>query len=318
MSLAFLVWVVTDKSMLHQKAIGITQRGIFMIDLKLLVQNAVQFGHLTWRWCPKMKPYIWGEKNGVHLIDVSKTAHKLEQAAQFLEKIAASGKPILWVGTKKAAQDVVKKVAQEVNNPYVTHRWIGGTITNFPQVKKSRTKLLHYKDIIAKADQEQQIYTKKEYGMFQKIVDRLEKNVGSITTLTWPIGVLVVVDINKEHVAIKEARSAGVPVVALVDTNADPSTVDYPIPANDDVPRSINVILEYLAQAVARGNAVAAQRPQEEATAEQMIDQLIEQALGSDEEESKRPARKEGAVVKRSVGARQKPGGRRPAPRKAE
>src|SRR5438105_3737105 len=98
--------------MLNQKAIGITQKGIFMIDIKLLVQNAVQFGHLTWRWCPKMKPYIWGEKNGVHLIDVSKTAFKLEQAAQFLESIAAEGKPVLWVGTKKAAQDVIKKAAE--------------------------------------------------------------------------------------------------------------------------------------------------------------------------------------------------------------
>jgi small subunit ribosomal protein S2 len=286
-----------------------------MIDIKLLAQNAVQFGHLTWRWCPKMQPYIWGEKNGVHLIDVSKTAFKLEEAAKFLESVAATGRPILWVGTKKAAQDVVRRIAQETKSPSVTHRWIGGTITNFSQVKKSITKLLHFEDILQKSDQ--QIYTKKEYGMYQKVVDRLLNNVGSIRSLTWPVGALVVVDIIKEHVAIKEARAAGVPVVALVDTNADPSLVDYVIPANDDVSRSINVILSYLAQAVERGKAAMPQRTQEEVAAESMIDQLIEQALIEDESsEEDRPRRKAagaGARKPRIAG-----GVRKPAPRKAE
>lgn len=278
-----------------------------MIDIKKLVQNAVQFGHLTWRWCPKMRPYIWGEKNGVHLIDVSKTAFKLEEAAKFLESLAAAGRPILWVGTKKAAQEAIHQVAAHTKSPSVTHRWIGGTITNFYQVKKSITNLLHLEDALKKNDQPSLI-TKKEYGQMQKDAERLTKNVGSIRNLNWPIGALVVVDINKEDVAIKEARSAGVPIVALVDTNADPSLVNYPIPSNDDVPRAIKVIIEYLGEAVARGKAQAVQTSQQDATAEQMIDQLIEQALVvAEEDEEARPARKPGAGARRPVSRGRQP-----------
>lgn len=289
-----------------------------MIDIRRLVQNAVQFGHLTWRWCPKMKPYIWGEKNGVHLIDVSKTAFKLEEASRFLESLAAAGKPILWVGTKKAAQEAIQTVATNTKSPYVTHRWVGGTITNFYQVKKSITNLLHLEDALKKNDQPSLI-TKKEYGQMQKDAERLTKNVGSIRTLTWPIGALVVVDINKEDVAIKEARSAGVPIVALVDTNCDPSLVTYPIPSNDDVPRAVKVIVEYLGEAVARGKAQAAQVPAQDATAEQMIDQLIEQALIADDEEEARPVRKPGARRPAARGRQQrKPVAAAPAAPKEE
>ena len=226
-----------------------------MKDLKELISAGVQFGHQTWRWCPKMKPYIWGAKNSVHLIDVYKTAHQLEKAAKFLESLAAQGKSVLWVGTKKAAQDIIKQVAEQSKSPYVNHRWVGGTLTNYPQVKKSVTKLLHYEDILAKAGQHN--YTKKELGLIQKMLDRLSKNVGGIRKLTWPVGALVVVDVNREHVAVHEALSANVPVIALVDTNSDPSMIDYVIPANDDAPRSIAILLEYLATAVQQGQKVA-------------------------------------------------------------
>ena len=260
-----------------------------MIDLKLLIKSGVQFGHQTWRWCPKMRPYIWGQKNDVHLIDVSKTAFQLEKAAKFLESVVASGKPVLWVGTKKAAQDVIKNAVKPIKCPYVTHRWIGGTLTNYSQVKKSITKLLHFEDILAKT--EQYSYTKKEYGVFQKIVERLLKNVGGIRTLTWPVGAVVIIDVKKEHVAVKEAISAGIPIVALVDTNSDPSMIDYVIPANDDVPRAISVIVDYLAAAIARGQATSAAKPQEELVTEQSIENLLEQALGIEEDEDK-PARR--------------------------
>lgn len=260
-----------------------------MIDLKKLIENGVAYGHQTWRWCPKMRPYIWGQRNGIHLIDVSKTAFFLDKAAKFLESIASQGKPVLWVGTKKAAQDVVMQAAKKIDSPYVTHRWIGGTITNFDQVKKSRTKLLHLEDVLAKSDQYN--YTKKEFGVFQKTVDRLEKNIGGIRKLTWPIGALVVVDVKKEHVAIKEARAAGVPIVGLVDTNSDPSVIDFVIPANDDLPRSIHVIIEYLAEATQTGKATAQTKQVEEAPAEQMIEQLLEQALGTEDEDENKPRR---------------------------
>lgn len=282
-----------------------------MVDIKALVKNGVHFGHLTWRWCPRMKPYIWGEKNGVHLIDVSKTAYKLEQAAQFVESIAAAGRPVLWVGTKKAAQGPIAQNAGSVGNPYVTHRWIGGTITNFSQVKKSITKLMHLEDVLKKS--QEGAYTKKEYGVIQKNVERLVKNVGSVRNLTWPVGALIVVDINREHVAIKEARAAGVPVVALVDTNADPSLVDYAIPANDDVPRAVNIVLEYLSQAVARGNQVAAQRPQDEiSAADAGVDQMLAQVLAGEEEEAKRAPRSKGAPARKPAPGRSR-APRRPA-----
>lgn len=265
-----------------------------MIDLKKLIEAGVHFGHQTWRWCPKMKPYIWGSKNSIHLIDVSKTAVQMEKAAQALEQIAAEGKPILWVGTKKAAQKPVLDVAQRLQCPYVTHRWIGGTLTNFPQVKKSVTKLLHYEDILSKANEH--FYTKKELGLLQKMAERHRKNVGGITKLTWPIGAVVVVDVKKEHTAVKEAVAAGVPVIGIVDTNSDPSLIQYVIPANDDIVRSINIILGYLADATDRGYAKADRRPQEQDHQEGHLDRLMHDALpGEDEEEkARRPQHRRG------------------------
>ncbi len=227
-----------------------------MIDLKLLIQNGVHFGHQKSKWCPKMQPYIWGFKNNVHLIDVSKTAYQLEKAAKFLKDLASQGKPILWVGTKKSAQDIIKKIATELKAPYVTCRWIGGTFSNYRQVRKSVANLLHFEDVIAKSDQYN--YNKKELNVIQKKIDRLEKSVGGIRNLTWPIGAVVVVDVKKEGVCIKEAATMGIPVVALVDTNSDPSGIDYVIPANDDAPRSVGVLLDYLANAVKSGKEAIA------------------------------------------------------------
>ncbi len=261
-----------------------------MIDLKELIKAGVHFGHQTWRWCPKMRPYIWGAKNGIHLIDVAKTAHQIEKAAKFLEGVAATGRPILWVGTKSAAQKVILDIAAQLKSPAVTHRWIGGTLTNYIQVKKSVTKLLHYEDVLAKADE--YLYTKKELGLFQKMVGRHQKNVGGIRTLTWPVGAIVVVDVKKEFTAIREAASAGVPVVALVDTNSDPSFIDYVIPANDDIPRSIETVLRPLVEAVARGQVTAASRPAEEIAEAMNIDKMIEQALLGEEEGEKQQQRR--------------------------
>lgn len=242
-----------------------------MIDLKQLVKAGVHFGHQTSRWCPKMAPYIWGFKNKAHLIDVSKTAYQIEKAVKFLESVAAEGKPILWIGTKKAAQKVVLDAAIKLDMPYVIHRWIGGTLSNNSQVKKSLTKLLHYEDILAKSEKFPH-YTKKELNVFQKIINRLERSIGGIRNLTWPIGAVVVVDVNKERSAVREAATMGIPIpiVAVVDTNADPSSVDYVIPANDDSPQSIGLIIDHLAQAVQKGKEMAAKAVQEkQAKAEQ-------------------------------------------------
>lgn len=237
-----------------------------MLDYRALVKAGVHFGHQKTRWCPKMAPYIWGYKNNIHLIDVAKTVSQLEKAAKFLESLAAENKTILWVGTKKAAQDIIFQSATNLKQPFVNHRWIGGTLSNNSQVKKSVTKLLHFEDIISKEEKSQR-YTKKELSTYQKVVDRLQKNVGGIRTLAWPVAAVVLVDVNKEHSALKEAASMGIPVIALVDTNSDPSLVNYVIPANDDAPRAIKLLVDYLEGAVRKGQESAAAASEEKKAA---------------------------------------------------
>lgn len=268
-----------------------------MIDLRLLIKSGVHFGHQKSKRNPKMDPYIWGYKNNIHLIDVSKTAFQMEKAAKFLESIVSEGKSILWVGTKKAAQETIRTTAQNLNLPYVVNRWVGGTCTNYRQIRKAVANMLHDKDIVAKADQSP--YTKKELSTIQKRVDRLEKNVGGIVNLAWPIGALVVIDVKKEHVCVKEALSMGIPVVAIVDTNSDPSNVDFVIPANDDAPRSIEVIVNYLAEFVKRGQESVAVKPQE-TTAFEGFEGVFEPVLGleedTDEESEANKKRRSSAV----------------------
>lgn len=226
------------------------------MHLKKLIEAGLHFGHQRCRWSPQMKPYIWGHRNGVHLIDISKTAHGLEQASKFLEAVAAENKQILWVGTKKIAAKEIAAVGQELNMPYVDYRWVGGMLTNYSQVKKSVTKLLHYEDVLGKSEDSN--YTKKELNHFQKVNERLGKNVGGIRKLQWPIGAVVIIDTRKEATALREAAQCGVPVVALVDTNCDPSSVDYVIPGNDDSTKSVGLVLEILAAAAKRGKEQAA------------------------------------------------------------
>ena len=291
-----------------------------------LIKSGIHWGHQKSRRNPKMDPYIWGTKNGVSLIDISKTAHQLERAAKFLESVAAEGKQILWVGTKKPAQDVVFAAATALKMPYVTHRWIGGSLSNYSQVTKSRTKLLHFEDVLAKAEKYPH-YTKKELNVIQKSVDRLNKNVGGIRNLHWPLGAIVLVDILKERSALKEAASMGVPVVALVDTNADPSLVDFVIPGNDDAPKAIKLIVDYLAESARKGAAVAQNKPAdqkiEDAGKEQVDLTFIE--VGNEEEGEKRRVARQvpGAAAPRrksfdddrSRGQRAPAARRAPAPR---
>ncbi len=233
-----------------------------MIDLKKLVEAGVHFGHHSSKWHPKMKPYIWGTRNKVHLINVAKTAFLLDRAEKFLESAAAEGKQILWVGTKKTAQPLVRALADKLEMPYVYHRWIGGTLSNFEQVRKAITRLLHFRDVVAKSSARG---TKKEYSVMLKEIERLEKNIGGISAMHGLPAAIVVVDAKKERAVIKEANNVGIPVVCLVDTNTDPSGVSYLIPANDDSPKSIEVIFEQLALGISRGKAVAAANAQEAA-----------------------------------------------------
>jgi len=267
-----------------------------MIDFNQLIKAGLQFGHQTSRWCPKMEPYIWGKRGGIHLLDVSKIAYSLEKAATFLESVAADGKSILWVGTKKPAKELVVRVAQELNMPYVNHRWVGGTITNFYQVKKAVTKYLHFKDIIAKAAESSETfhYTKKELGLFQKTADRMEKIVGGLKDLKMPLGAVVLIDVRKEETALFEANTAGIPVVALVDTNGDPSGVDYVIPGNDDSPKGIQLVLEYLAARTAKGIAHA----KENAIQPVVLEEAPQEKLFDDGSLEDKPANKAAGAKK--------------------
>jgi small subunit ribosomal protein S2 len=274
-----------------------------MIDFRELVKAGVHFGHKTTKWCPKMAPYIWGHRGGIHLIDVSKTAYALEKAGKFLEEIASQKKPILWIGSKAAAKDIVFEAAKRVDMPFINHRWVGGLITNYSQVKKTITKLLHYEDVLAKSSDFN--YTKKELNLLQKNLDKLNRSVGGIRRLAWPIGALVVIDVNKEETAIREATQLGIPVVAIVDTNSDPSFVDYVIPGNDDSPKSIKILVDYLADAIQRGkDKVGAVKEKEQAApvevatlavAELEIPEIIleedEEEAGVTQEVNKKPKR---------------------------
>lgn len=275
-----------------------------MMDFRQLVKAGVHFGHQSSRWCPRMAPYIWGQKNGVHLIDVSKTAHRLEQAAKFLETTAKEGKGILWIGTKKPAQIAIKEAAETAQMPYVTHRWIGGTLTNHLQVKKSITKFLHLGDVLKRSSDSH--YTKKELNSFQKRVDRLEKNIGGIVKMKWPVGALVVVDVRKEASAVKEAAAMGIPVVALVDTNSDPLLVSHVIPANDDAPKSIKILVDYLAQAIVRGKEAFEQEQKEAHAARLLVEETQKKAAAAKkavaaEEKKKVAAQSKAAPAKKET-----------------
>lgn len=231
-----------------------------MLDLKQMLQAGIHFGHKTSRWSPKMRPYIWGARNKVHLIDISKTAFLLEKAGAFLKDLAANGGSFLFVGTKKPAQNLIKQIASNTQSSYVVHRWIGGTLSNFDQVKKAITRLLHFQDIVKKNDGH---YKKKELVMMNKEIERLEKNVGGILDLEYPPAAVIVVDGKKEQASIKEASRLGIPVVGLIDTNTDPDGVSYVIPGNDDSPKSIEFVLNYLEAAIQEGKKLHEQKKAE-------------------------------------------------------
>lgn len=285
-----------------------------MIDFRQLIDAGLHFGHQKSRWCPKMKPFIWGHRGGIHLIDISKTAHALEKTAAFLESIVARGETILWVGTKKSAKEVVGVVGRDLKMPYVNYRWVGGTITNYHQVKKAVTKLMHYEDILDRAAKsENTVYTKKELGRFQKLSERLERSVGGLKDLRMPIGAVVLLDVKKEQTALLEANGAGIPVVALVDTNADPSGIDFVIPGNDDSTKGIKFVLDYLQAAAKKGLAQKAEVAKQAKHEEEMKAAAKKQdrAASSEEnveENSVKASSKGAAPVKKTVA---------PAPKKS-
>ena len=221
------------------------------VSYQELLEAGVHFGHLRRKWNPNMAPYIFMEKNGIHIIDLYKTATKVEEAANALKQIAKSGKKILFVATKKQAKDTVAELVKRVNMPYVTERWPGGMLTNFVTIRKA-VKKMSLIDRMA-TDGTFDNMSKKERLNVMRERQKLEKNLGSISDLTRLPAALFVVDILKEHIAISEARKLSIPTFAIVDTNSDPNLVDYPIPANDDASKSIGLIVDIMTKAIQEG-----------------------------------------------------------------
>lgn len=221
------------------------------VEVKELLDAGVHFGHLTRKWNPNMAPYIYMERNGIHIINLYKTAAKIDETCAALSKIAASGKKILFVATKKQAKDIVAEKAGAVNQPYITERWPGGMLTNFVTIRKAVKKMASIDRM--KKDGTFNSLSKKERLQVNRLRAKLEKNLGSISDMTRLPGALFVVDIMREHIAIKEAQKLNIPIFAMVDTNSDPREVDYLIPANDDASKSIDKILSIVTSAVEDG-----------------------------------------------------------------
>jgi small subunit ribosomal protein S2 len=216
-----------------------------------LLDAGVHFGHLKRKWNPAMAPYIFMERNGIHIIDLEKTAVKIDEAASAMKQIAKSGKKILFVATKKQAKEIVAERVKQVNMPYVTERWPGGMLTNFPTIRKAVKKMSSIDKMAA--DGTFANLSKREKLQITRQRAKLEKNLGSIADLTRLPSALFVVDVSKEHIAVREAKRLGIPVFAMVDTNSDPSEIEFPIPANDDASKSISLIVNLLCSAVEEG-----------------------------------------------------------------
>lgn len=224
------------------------------IDLKKLLEAGVHFGHKTERWHPKMAQYIHSKRGGSHIIDLTKTAVKLEDAVHFLEDVSSKGKQILYVGTKPQARDIVKKLAEETNMPYVTERWLGGMLTNWNTVGTQIKHLVDLETKMASGDLAAK-YNKLEVQRFQEEIDRLNVLYGGIKNLNARPGAVVVFDIVSDENAVKEAVKLKLPVVGICDTNSDPTTVTYPIPANDDAIKSLQLLADYVKEAVETGQS---------------------------------------------------------------
>ena len=256
-------------------------------NIKEMLDAGVHFGHLTRKWNPNMAPYIFMERNGIHIIDLYKTQAKLDKAGEALAKIAASGRKILYVATKKQAKEIVAASASDVNMPYITERWPGGMLTNFVTIRKAVKKMQGIDKM--KEDGTFLTLSKKERLQVDRQRAKLEKQLGSISDMTRLPGALFIVDINKEHIAVAEAHKLGIPTFAIVDTNSDPQSVDFAIPANDDATKSIDVMVNKVTAHIKQG--LSERKADKEKSANEKIKKAASKKAGQEEaaaaEESK-------------------------------
>jgi len=227
------------------------------IQMKELLEAGVHFGHQTRRWNPKMKPFIFGKRNGIHIVDLQKTLHHFEDAAEFINDLAANGRNVLFVGTKRQAQDAIREEAERCGMFYMNHRWLGGTMTNFRTIRKS---IQRFKEIEATLGNEESHLTKKEVIRLERQRRKMDRAFGGIKDMEDLPDALFVIDTVHEHIAIKEANRLGIPVIAVVDTNSDPEEVDFPIPGNDDAIRAIRLFTSRIADNILEGLNLADER----------------------------------------------------------
>ena len=257
------------------------------IELTQLIESGAHFGHLTRRWNPKMKPYIFMEKNGIHIIDLKKTQELLFSAGEHLSRMVAEGRRVLFVGTKKQAKNVIDAEARRCDANWVSERWLGGMLTNFSTIRKSIKRLTNIEK--QETDGTFDKITKKERLFLTREKDKLKKVLEGVETMSRLPGAMIVVDIKKESIAVKEAKRLNIPVYAIVDTNCDPDPIDYVIPANDDAVKTVELIINYLASAVLEGEAKAKEVKAQEAAENERHKKEQEQEL---REEKKEAARK--------------------------
>lgn len=258
-----------------------------------LLDAGVHFGHLKRKWNPNMAPYIFMERNGIHIIDLHKTMAKLDEAAAAMRQISKSGKRVLFVATKKQAKEIVAERVKKVSMPYVTERWPGGMLTNFATIRKAVRKMTSIDKLMI--DKSWNNISKRERLQITRERAKLEKNLGSISDLNRLPSAIFIVDIIKEHIALAEARKLGIPTFAIVDTNSDPNTVDFPIPANDDAAKSIALIIDVMVQAIEEGMAerkFSSDRGADDDASDEMDEMLDDEVIeehedfGGSEEES--------------------------------
>ena len=255
-----------------------------VVAMKQLLEAGVHFGHQTRRWNPRMAEYIFQARNGIHIIDLQKTSNKLDEAYEFLKEQAEEGKTVLFVGTKKQAQECVKEAAEKSQMYYVNQRWLGGTLTNFKTIRRRIERLQELEAM--ETDGTFDVLPKKEVVLLKKEMDKLNKNLGGIKEMTELPGVMFVVDPKKEHIAILEARKLNIPVIGLVDTNCDPNDVDYVIPGNDDAIRAVKLITDVMANAIIegrQGESLDSDSESEEQQVQESSNDSIEEVVANEE-----------------------------------
>ena len=257
------------------------------VTMKELLEAGVHFGHQTKRWNPKMKEYIFGQRNGIYIIDLQKTIRIFKEALQFVKSVAESGKEILLVGTKKQAQDIVRDFSLKCECSYVNQRWLGGLLTNFGVIRGSVEKLIELEEM--KEDGRWSLLSKKEQSKLEKVYRKLSKNLGGIKNMLELPGALFVIDSTKEEIAILEAQKLNIPLVAVVDTNGDPEQVDYPIPGNDDAVRAIELFTSKVAEAVIEGKKMKMEKELLEAKKDEEVPPEEEGAAPEEEKEPSPP-----------------------------